>query len=459
MRFPTQGWTGPAVALAALALAVPLAVPIDAQTNDEIQTGTQFNFSTPGARSLGMGAAFVAVADDATAAYSNPAGLALLGAPEVSLEVRHFSFQSRFTARGHLPETGLTGIGIDTVDGLEEGSARRADWAPSFLSAVYVGGRWSAAVFRHQLADFRGALDSQGPFVGFRERTSRVAPARSRIDLEIANVGVAGGVRLSPTLSLGAALSRFDFSLDSRTERYARRPATGDALTDSRTGGPFGPADFTPENVFNTQTQTGDDGALSGNAGILWRPSSRWTAGLVYRRGPRFDFDAAFIYGPAGDRPGESERALGGRGVFRLPDLWGLGVAFRPADAWVVALDLDRVEYSSLSRDLVNLLEAARGELASFSIDDVVEPHLGVEYQALWSRLPFSVRLGTWLDPAHRLRYTGRDNALRARFRPGRDELHVSGGVGLVWRRLQVDLAADVADSSSTLSLSAVKRF
>src|SRR5712692_400351 len=38
-----------------------------------------------GARPLGMGGAFVAVADDATAASWNPAGLALLLHPEVSI--------------------------------------------------------------------------------------------------------------------------------------------------------------------------------------------------------------------------------------------------------------------------------------------------------------------------------------------------------------------------------------
>ena len=46
-----------------------------AQTNSEINAGIQFNFSNPGARSLGFGGAFIGLADDATAAYTNPAGL------------------------------------------------------------------------------------------------------------------------------------------------------------------------------------------------------------------------------------------------------------------------------------------------------------------------------------------------------------------------------------------------
>jgi hypothetical protein len=57
-------------------------------------SGQDYNFSVPGARSLAMGGAFVGLADDATAAYANPAGLTVLLQPEVSLEGR--SWDSSF---------------------------------------------------------------------------------------------------------------------------------------------------------------------------------------------------------------------------------------------------------------------------------------------------------------------------------------------------------------------------
>ena len=55
--------------------------------DSEAFSGFQFNFNNPGARSLGMGGAFVAVADDATAVIANPAGLVILQRPELSAEV------------------------------------------------------------------------------------------------------------------------------------------------------------------------------------------------------------------------------------------------------------------------------------------------------------------------------------------------------------------------------------
>ena len=445
----------------ALAVALPLAAAAAgaAQGDDEVQTATQLNFSTPGARSLGLGGAFLALADDATAAYANPAGLTQLARPEASLEGRAWNFTSRFADSGHQPETGVTGIGVDTVGGLRFAERRDRSRAVSFLSYAHRGRRWTAAVYRHQLADFAASLDSQGPFVGPRTAVQRVAPARSHLELAIASFGVAGAWRLTERMSLGLGLASYRFRLDSRTDRYARNDPTGDLLQDGLTGNYFGPADFLAGNLANTQTQRGDDSALAANLGLLWRIDARWSVGAVWRQGPRFDFSAAFVDGPRGDRPGEVDPRLGGRGVFHVPDVWGVGVAWRPRETLVLAFDWDRVRYSQMTSEVVNLLLAARGEERAFVVDDADELHLGAEYQAIAWRLPVAFRLGAWWDPDHRMRYTGRNGLLRARFRPGSDELHVAGGLGIVLGRAQLDLAVDRSQAVETLSLSAVARF
>ena len=45
-------------------------------------------FTNPGARSIALGGAFAAIADDATAAFANPAGLVQILRPEISAEIR-----------------------------------------------------------------------------------------------------------------------------------------------------------------------------------------------------------------------------------------------------------------------------------------------------------------------------------------------------------------------------------
>ena len=444
------------IAVVGFALA---AAPAAAQTNDEVVTGTQFNFSTPGARSLAMGGAFLAVADDATAAFTNPAGLTQLARPEVSLEGRGWGFTSRFVERGHSPETELTGIGVDDVDGLESGEIRQRTRGISFLSAVWARPRWSIAVYRHQLADFRAAIDSQGAFVGPRESPNRLAPARSGLGLEIASFGLAAGFRLTDSLSLGLGVSRFDFDLDSTTRRYARAERTDDPYLDSLTGHFFGPADFRPQNVANFQRQQGDDADYEWTLGALWRANAHWSVGGVLRRGPRFDFAATFTDGPASPRPGELDPQLSGPSTFRVPDAYGVGVAWRPLDAMVVSCDWMHIAYSQMTDDLRNLLRAAGGERRKFTARDADEIHLGAEYQFLATRWPLALRAGVYRDPEHRIRYGGDSPTLRVRFRPGEDETHYSVGAGLVLGRAQLDAAADFSRSVETLSLSMVARF
>ena len=67
-----------AIVLAVLAIGLCWSRPASAQTDEEFFQTFPLNFSNPGARAQAMGGAFIAVADDASAAVTNPAGLANL---------------------------------------------------------------------------------------------------------------------------------------------------------------------------------------------------------------------------------------------------------------------------------------------------------------------------------------------------------------------------------------------
>src|SRR5437667_11570929 len=92
-----------------LAICVAVTAPLAAQNTDiESLAGLQFNFGNPGARSLGMGGAFLGLADDASAAEANPAGLTILRKPEVSIEARNYQEQQIFSTSGTFPEINRT---------------------------------------------------------------------------------------------------------------------------------------------------------------------------------------------------------------------------------------------------------------------------------------------------------------------------------------------------------------
>ncbi|MCK5376295.1 MAG: hypothetical protein KAJ97_04375, partial [Acidobacteria bacterium] len=100
-------------------LVVFVAVAITGATASAQETPStfEFSFSNPGARSLGFGGAFAALADDATAAFANPAGLVQLVLPEVSVELRHWRYSTPYIEGGRFHGE-PTGIGLDNTDGL-----------------------------------------------------------------------------------------------------------------------------------------------------------------------------------------------------------------------------------------------------------------------------------------------------------------------------------------------------
>ena len=91
--------------------------PAWGQITQTVEIASSPNPVGSGARALGMGGAFIGVADDATAAYANPSGLVQLVRPEVSVEGRRWGYSSAYTEGGRASGQ-PSGRGIDTVAGL-----------------------------------------------------------------------------------------------------------------------------------------------------------------------------------------------------------------------------------------------------------------------------------------------------------------------------------------------------
>ena len=180
----------------------------------------QFSFSNPGARSLGFGGAFVALADDATAAFANPAGLIQLARPELSIEGRKWSYSTPFTAGGRASGQ-PTGIGLDTISGLRFDESENDISGLSFLSFVYPFQHGALAVYRHQLASFEAFTTTDGLFSdvpGLPGFVRRFEDLRTSSDFEIVTHGAAASFKLSESLSLGLSVGfhQIEFSaLDS----------------------------------------------------------------------------------------------------------------------------------------------------------------------------------------------------------------------------------------------------
>ncbi len=405
----------------------------------------QLSFSDPGARSMGFGGAFVAIADDATAALANPAGLVQLARPEVSVEVRNWNYSTPYTAGGRA-ENRPSGVGIDTIVGLASADSEYDVEGLSFLSLAFPIGSWSVAAFRHEFADLEFAGATQGLFGGGSSCCQqRNWDQVSTSDLEISSYGLSVAYRVSDKLSVGATAVHYDASLTATTNEFLWDEDTIESF--------FERSSYLPDRSVRQQVLWVDDNTWALAGGFLWKPSPSWSIGGVYRQG--FDTTASTeaTAGPASDfgvPPGATILELTDIPI-EFPDIYGLGFAYRsPQEYLTITFQWDRVTYSNIPRSL---------GLDDATIDDANEVHLGAEYVFLDSTPVFAVRLGMWVDPDHQMRSTEDEPFVRALQPAGEDELHVTAGVGVAMQRFQVDVAFDYSDRVKTASLSAIYNF
>ncbi len=441
-----------------MALCASLAMPLAAQTNLETNAGVQFNFSTPGAGNMALGGAFLALAFDASAAYTNPAGLTTIAQPESLVEARHWNYTHVFTDKGRIEGESIEGKNtFDNIRGLRNGEAENQVDGLSYVSYVYPRRNWSFAVYRHELVNFAATFSTSGAFLKYDvqqnpygipgELEGRLASLQNNMDVDVIAYGSAAGCRLGHGLSLGLGISYFDFSIDTIAQRFLPNEL-------------FDPPSFSPENMVNIQTQRGQDHDWGMTAGFLWESEQkRWSLGGIYRQGPDFTFQAT----------NSSTRQLSDdyyftprdqQADFHVPDVYGLGIAFRPQDTFRIAVDYDHIRYSQLTDGFADIFGLAGKpfngipELDKFVIDDADEIHMGIEYAFLRSWPVLSLRAGAWYDPNHNLRFEGQNVGYLAVFRQREDQMHYTLGAGLAVRRIQIDAALDHSERVSVLSLS-----
>ena len=343
------GSSRPAVFLAACALSLAIAAPAFAQSTAQIPL--QFDFLPPGARSVGMGTAFVGAADDATAAFTNPAGLARRDRREFSAELRYKSLDSPFLSGGRV-NGAITGIGLDTVPNPIYGEDHDSHFGPAFASALWpIKANWGFTAYAHQVAAIDNEFFNEGAFVRTitddvitdQNRENPVGGSRS---VRIGNFG--GAVAYKPTkhewLSVGAGFSVYRFSLDAD---FARYPVIGSFA---------GPVDRS--RTIATATQDSDD----------WSPA--FNAGGARRTVP-FDHDRRRV--PAGATlrvQSTRSGAVSRTSISRAAASSRSPTCGRPA--WTggyeharVLVDYNRVSYSQLKKDFLDFQGIASGRRAA----------------------------------------------------------------------------------------------
>ncbi len=321
-----------------------------------------FNFSPPGARALGMGATFIAIADDATASESNPAGLTLLTQREASVHFRATSTETEAEDPFDNFFSRTESFGNSVV-------------SPSFLSYVEPLRGATISVYYNRAADF----ESHEAFDG-----GPLNESLFEFDSQLDVFGLSGAVRIGSFVSIGASLrySRLELEMSNRFVGF--------------------PLEVFEEPTALLRDELVDDTAeeLTFNVGLLVNPSGRFSFGLVYKQGAEFGLDASQFLVIA-----NSAAALvlndrsSANSNFAIPDVWGAGIAYRPSSRWVIGLDVVRVTYSDIQATRFSRQEFGNPE----GPQDETEIHLGFEYGFTVGSndTPVFIRAGSYNNPDH----------------------------------------------------------
>ena len=369
-----------------------------------------------GARAMGMGGAFIAVADDATAASWNPAGLIQLEKPELSIVGAYDSRKYDYSSADH-PEADSTS-------------------RDNYASINY----FSASIPFHLYKNMVVSLNYQRLYDFQRSLDYNFNYASAGLDLKqnnhfeqdgfIGAAAVAAALELTPRLSLGVTLNLWTDELgwdNGWTERYSSH-ATG-----TQSGVPV---------TIDTQIKDRYEKfrGINFNFGLMWDTPNFGTLGAVIKTPftasleHRFEFTQTTVYGA----PVNTTLNTGTIGFeedveLRMPLSYGLGWSKRFNDIWTLALDVYRIEWDDyiLTDGQGNKYSPIDGRPKDQSdVSATNHIRVGIEYLYLLpeKKSAIPLRAGLFYDPE-----PAEDDP--------QDFYGISLGVGLSRSRYSIDLA------------------
>lgn len=380
------------------------------------QSRPSFAVLGAGARAAGMGGAFTALADDASAASFNPAGLALLLRPEATVV-----FGGRRRAEEH---SAFTQMEQGEPEVYSASSASDTNLAANFAAFTFpfpVGRRnLSVQISYHRAIEF----DWQGSrALTETEHGTVVADLFQSIDQSgaVDTFSLATAIQATERLSLGLTLTRWQgsWSFSTLTREAERADGRSDELR------------FAQENDWEGWNAT---------LGALLR-YRYLNLGVALRSG--FDGDYRVDSSLATDFATPYPASSSFEGTLEWPASWTIGLALKPLQTWILTADYAEFDWDDfrivgLPEGPVNFLDLR--PVATSRTRSTTELRFGSELTLFRGGDLWTLRAGHWRAP-RALRLAADD--------PGEIVLGWSLGVG--WRRgpLTLDLAWQRASGSS----------
>lgn len=398
-----------------------------------------------GARALGQGGAFIAVADDATAASWNPAGLIQLEKPEASFVGSYLTTDQDFSVRDEMfPATFRS-----TLDNEDVGR-----WDINFISAAYpfrfLGKNFVTALNYHQIFDFHTDINFNQLQANF-ERSLYVSS-----DIDFKSSGGVGalspsiGFQLLPELALGLTVNIFDdefFNSHAWTETLFIKDI---ALQSGRV----------KQSSFKRKISSRDYHGANVSLGMMWniweREEKQITLGAVFHSPytARFDRETKewfkinrSLLNNFPQRPGKPQKS---RIKMDWPMSVGVGIGVRLSDALSFSFDITWEDWSEWTQ------KTKKTETGSVSysrpigngskhdeIDDTFSTRFGTEYLMFLEKDVLAFRGGLFFEQRPSLGASDFDENFKP-VNPDGDPTDVLGfslGAGYSTERFSIDAA------------------
>ena len=425
----------------------------------QVQNPSYFIASPPspvgsGARAMGVGGAFIAVADDGTAASWNPAALIQLELPEASMV---FTYDVR-----SIDKEKVDFNDVNYLSASHPFTIGNTNMIFSFnyqrLYDFYASGRYPATgvSISDQSAQFLiwGDGPSDPPealdydlLAGTQMSYDAIYDLTKLQEGDVGAVAPAFAIQITPSLSLGISYNfwsdawlgqRYRQEYDEigdgtgQIEQVLWWDTNGDCTCNG--GGPCDTNDpiddpscidmiVPPELVggtnptvsevfdFHTILRTGQRMEMNGqnfNLGILWDINSKWTLGAVYRAGFKMDVKRMLsLYREATSEsdPTKNQPPVQGTVEYQesitFPSSYGIGVGYRYSDALSFTSDLTMVRWDEYYYKLADGTKYSPITGLAKGIDDV-QPTLtfraGGEYLVIKPKYVVPIRAGFFYD-------------------------------------------------------------
>jgi len=361
-----------------------------------------------GARAQGMGCAFIAVADDATAASWNPGGLGQLQKPEISVVGSYFSRSETYN---------------DAVT--NKGTCDSSSLDLNYLSVAYAKNIWHRNVFfslnYQKLFDYSREVE----FDFLHNSTKEIETKNFQQEGSLSTFSPSMAIEFTPGLYFGFTHNIWSDHVTGKSQWTSKLKYIW-----------INQQDNSVWSSLEANLNYKDFRAENWTLGLLWKITSRVQLGCVYktpfrarvkceytilRRPNPYQYPNGIFYDPSDEIIYQVD----------FPAAYGMGLSFRVGDSWTVAGDITRTEWQDYkivgsNGQAIGPFAGPDGQVPNKDATHTVR--LGVEYAKILSKTIIPLRCGIFYDP---------EPSIGA----PQDFYGMSLGFGIVINRLAIDLS------------------